>query len=290
MSWLKEYKSSLKLIEVEETFDLYFYRPLAFLIVKLVYPTNITPNQLTFAAIIMGIIGACFYAQGLPLYFIIGALFYMMFNIFDCSDGQLARIKKNGTHSGRIVDGLADYISTVSVFIGIGIGFANSQSNPGFWWMLIVITGASNIVHSVLVDYYRTRFLDYVLERKSTFDEDLDDFQSEYDKIKDQKGNWFDKIAIGLYLKYNGLQSKLTSNKKEDTLFKASSAEYFKKNKLIIRFWILMGPTHQITALILCSFFNRFDIFFGIMIIVFNLLALILWIIQQQIDKTFKTT
>ena len=289
MSWFGEYKKSLKMKEVEEVFDLFFYRPLAFLLVKLIYKTNITPNQLTIAAIFMGVIGGCFYAQGLPQYFIIGALFYMMFNILDCSDGQLARLKKNGTHTGRIIDGFADYIAVIAVFIGIGIGFANKQDNPAYWWILLAVTGISNTVHAVLVDYYRTRFLDYVLDRKSTFDEELDDFKNEYIQIKGKKGKGFDRFIIGLYLKYNNIQSKLTADKKSDKLFKTTPQEYFKKNKTIIRFWIILGPTSQISALIICSIINRFDIFFWIMILGFNLLALVLWIIQHQIDKSLNT-
>ena len=289
MSWFGEYKKSLKMKEVEEVFDLFFYRPLAFLLVKLIYKTNITPNQLTISAIFMGVIGGCFYAQGLPQYFIIGALFYMMFNILDCSDGQLARLKKNGTHTGRIIDGFADYIAVTAVFIGIGIGFANKQNNPAVYWMLLVATGVSNTVHAVLVDYYRTRFLDYVLDRKSTFEEELDDFKNEYKQIKGKKGKSFDRFIIGLYLKYNNIQSKLTANKKVDKLFKTTPQEYLKKNKTIIRFWIILGPTSQISALIICSIINRFDVFFLIMILGFNLLALVLWIIQHQIDKSLNT-
>src|SRR3954464_2680836 len=103
MSWLSEYKKSLKMVEVEEYFDLFFYRPLAFVLVKTVYRTSITPNQLTIVAIFIGITCAIIYAQG-TAYFALGALFFALYNIVDCSDGQLARIKKNGTHAGRIVD------------------------------------------------------------------------------------------------------------------------------------------------------------------------------------------
>ena len=121
MSWFAEYKKSLKMIEVEEFFDLFFYRPLAFILVKTVYRTNITPNQLTLIAILFGLIAGFVYSMGTD-YFVCGAICFALYNIIDCSDGQLARIKKNGTHAGRIVDGLADYISTAAVFIGIGIG------------------------------------------------------------------------------------------------------------------------------------------------------------------------
>ncbi len=50
-----------------------------------------------------------------------------LYNIIDCSDGQLARLKKNGTHTGRIIDGSADYITAAFVFIGLGIGFPDQR-------------------------------------------------------------------------------------------------------------------------------------------------------------------
>ncbi|MCX6231428.1 MAG: CDP-alcohol phosphatidyltransferase family protein [Bacteroidetes bacterium] len=291
MSWYSDYKKSLKMVEVEEIFDLFFYRPLAFVLVKIIYPTNITPNQLTMGAIIMGVIGGFFYAHGTPLApqpFVIGALFFMMFNILDCSDGQLARLKKNGTRTGRIIDGVADYIAVTAIYIGIGIGFANNMEIPWHWWLLLFLTGASNTIHAILVDYYRNRFLDYVLERKSTFEEDLEEFRLEYNTIKDIKSKWFDRAIIGIYIKYMGLQDNLAAKKANEKLFKTTPQEFYNKNKNIIRSWVFLGPTSQVTTLILCSIFNRFDIFFGIMIVGFNLIALINWLIQKNIDKQFK--
>lgn len=290
MSWFSDYKKSLKMLEVEEIFDLFFYRPLAFLLVKVVYPTNITPNQLTMGAIVMGIIGGIFYAQGSPLspeYFIIGALFFMMFNILDCSDGQLARLKHNGTRTGRIIDGLADYIAVIAVYIGIGFGFANHTENPSLYWGLLAITGASITTQAILIDYYRNRFLDYVLERKSTFEEDLEEFRQEYNSIKNQKGKWFDRTIISIYLKYSNFQNNLAAKKSSEKLFKATPAGFYAKNKTIIRFWVLLGPTSQITVLILCSVINRFDIYFWIMNIGFNAVLLINWLVQKSIDKKF---
>ncbi len=276
--------------EVEEFFDLFFYRPLAFILVKSVYRTNITPNQLTIAAICMGIIAGCLYAGG-PGYYTYGAICFALYNIFDCSDGQLARIKKNGTHAGRIVDGMADYISTAAVFIGIGIGgMADHGSYAVLWWLLILLTAASNVIQSAFVDYYRNRFLDYVLQRKSTFEEDFESFQDEYNAIKNQPGKWLDKIIIRSYFKYSAFQRRLVGTKKKEKLFKASPQDYYKKNKTAIRFWVLIGPTSQITAIMICSVFNRFDIFFWLILVGFNSIALALWLIQRNIDKAFKTS
>jgi hypothetical protein len=173
MSLFQEYKNSLKKIEVEELFDLYFYRPLAFLLVKAIYSTNITPNQLTVISMIFGILGGICYSFGSYKAFIAGAVLYLTYNVVDCSDGQLARMKKNGTTVGRILDGVADYVVSVALYFGIAFGYANNSSDPLLWWFLTTAAGISNAVQSGLLDYYRTRYLDYVLDRVSILDEGL---------------------------------------------------------------------------------------------------------------------
>ena len=273
--------------EVEEFFDLFFYRPLAFFLVKIVYHTNITPNQLTLIAIFTGLVSATFYSFGVP-YFATGALCFAAYNVIDCSDGMLARLKKNGSNAGRILDGLADYISTAAVLIGIAIGATKTSGNGTYWWLMLAAAGFSNVIQSALVDYYRNRFLDYVLQRKSTFEEGLQAFRDEYEAIKDQKGKWLDRMIIRSYFIYSDIQNRLAAKKRKEKLFKATPEEYYKKNKTAIRFWVFIGPTSQVTALMLCTAFNRLDIFFWLMIGLFNLIAIIMWMIQYKIDRYFK--
>jgi len=288
MSWYTEYKKSLKMTEIEEFLDLSFYRPLAFILVKIIYPTNITPNQLTMTAIVVGISSGFVYATGLPNSCVYGALLFMLYNIIDCSDGQLARLKKNGSHAGRIIDGIADYLSTAAVFIGLGIGHFDKSYSVGLWWLLLVLAAISNIIQSAMVDYYRNRFLDYVLQRKSTFEEDLNSFKDEYNAIKGKKNMWLDRWIIRTYFRYSALQDKLTSKKRGEKLFKATPEEYYKKNKTIAKFWVNIGPTAQITAIMICSAINRFDIYFWIIIGLFNVVGIATWFVQRAIDKTFK--
>jgi phosphatidylglycerophosphate synthase len=290
MSLVGEYKKSLKMTEVEEVIDMVFYRPLAFLLVELVYPTRITPDHLSIAAIIMGIAGGFAYAFGLQLSCVIGALFYLLFNILDCSDGQLARLKKNGTSVGRLIDGFADYLATVAIYVGIAIGYSNNPEQPSFMLIWLSLAGISTIIQESLVDYYRTRFLDIVLKRKNTFEEGIEEYKKEYESIKNQKGKWLHKIIIYIYLIYSNIQRKLAARKKREKSFNATPQDYFNKNRIIIRFWVFIGPSAKITALILCSLFCRFDLFFSIVIGGFNILAVSLWIIQHQIDKSFVTT
>ena len=273
--------------EIEEFFDLFFYRPLAFILVKIVYQTNVTPNQLTIIAIFIGLASGCVYATGLPGACIYGAILFMLYNVFDCSDGMLARLKKNGSHAGRIIDGIADYLATAAVFIGLGIGYPDHKYRHGIWWLLIFLAALSNLIQSALVDYYRNRFLDYVLKRQSTFEEDMDSFKEEYNTINDQKNKRLDRWILRRYFDYSTFQEKLTAKKKGEKLFKATPEEYYKKNKAIARVWVNIGPTAQITAIMIFSVTGRFDIYFCVIIGVFNAIAATAWIVQRNIDKTF---
>jgi hypothetical protein len=288
MNWSEEYKKSLKMREVEEVFDLFIYRPLAFLLVRVVYKTSITPNNITFIAILMGITAGCFYSLGQPVNFKIGALFYLAFNILDCSDGQLARLKKNGNHIGRLIDGIGDYIATLAVYIGIALGFVPNTVIPYYWLILLTLAGASTMVHGMLVDYYRNRFLNYVNGRKSNSEKDFEECKKEFEELKNKKGKGFDRMVLQIYFKYTELQRMVISRKKKTKIFITTSAEYYQKNKIIMRFWVILGPTTQVTTLIICSFLNRLDIFIWIVIALFNCLAAILWLSQAIIDKTFK--
>ncbi len=290
MSLFHEYKSSLKKIEVEESFDLYFYRPLAFLLVKAIYSTNITPNQLTVISMIFGVLGGICYSFGTHKVFMFGAVLYLLYNVVDCSDGQLARLKKNGTTIGRILDGVADYVVSVALYFGIGFSYANNSSNPFLIWLLTAAAGISNAIQSGLLDYYRTRYLDYVLNRVSILDEGLKVFEDEFERLKKIKGRYFDKVIIWIYLQYSAIQQKVTNPKPEQEKIKAhiNAEEYSKKNRLLIRLWTLLGPTTQWTFLIITSFLNRIDIYLLGIFVVGNILAIIIYFFQSKSDKALK--
>ena len=291
MSWLTEYKSSLKMVEVEEFFDLYFYRPLAFLFVKAIYSTSLTPNQITLLSMLLGIAGAACIATGSASMLAIGALLLVGYDVLDCSDGQLARLKKNGTRIGRILDGFADYIVVVGTYFAIAIGFASQAENPLLWWALTAAAGFSNMVHSVLVDYYRNRFLDVVLGRVSTFEEDLAEFEREYTSYREQGVRLFDRFIIRVYLGYSGMQRGLASgNKKLSFLSKVDPGEYYRRNKMIMKLWLMLGPTSQLTYVIVGALFNRLDVYLYALIVAGNLLALILHIAQTRINRSLQTT
>jgi hypothetical protein len=289
MNLFQEYKSSLKKIEVEEIFDLYFYRPLAFLLVKAIYSTSITPNQLTVVSMLFGVIGGFFYSIGSFTANYIGAILILFYNVFDCSDGQLARLKKNGTPVGRILDGIADYVVSTAVYFGIAFGFASNSSNSLLWWIITAGAGFSNALQAGLLDFYRTRYLDFLLNRVSVLDEGLKVFEEEFDRLKNVRGKYFDKVVIWIYLKYSAVQQKITNPKtRYESSISISAESYAQKNKWLIRLWTFLGPTTQWTFLIITSILNRLDIYLLGILIVGNILAMIYYYLQHRADVSLK--
>ena len=285
MSWFQEYKSSLKLIDVEEFLDLVFYRPLAFLFVKAVYKTNLTPNQITSMALIVGMIGGVFYFFNTHYAISIGAILLITYDVLDCSDGMIARLKKNGTFFGRILDGIADYFVTVTVYLGIGFGFANSSDNPLFYWVLLLLAGASNIVHAGTVDFYRNKYMDYAFNRDATLGENLKEFEEESTKLNAHSGKYFQKFVVWIYLRYSAAQIKASDSKDSSNIIKYDRDDYIKKNKRILHLWTYLGPTTELTLIIVSSFLNRLDLFMWTIVVVGNLYALTLFVVQSQINK-----
>ncbi|MBN2424066.1 MAG: CDP-alcohol phosphatidyltransferase family protein [Calditrichaceae bacterium] len=285
MKLFEEYKRSLKHIEAEEPLDLFFYRIVSFIFVKIILPLPITPNQLSMAALVMGIISAVFYGIGGSEALIAAGVFYSLYYLFDLSDGQVARLKKNGTRVGRIIDGIADYVTHVSIFIGLGIGLGNTAET----WILVIITLICLMAHVVLFDFYRSRYLEYTIGEVSLYGDDLVQFQEEYEQMKTEGGHYFDRFVFAVYLKYLSMQRLVISQKSnEQNTRRFAGEDFLRRNKPVIRLWSVMGSSLHISLLIVMSFINRIDLYlYGILYII-NAYALIMIIIQKTTDKRTK--
>lgn len=114
-----------KMIKVER----YLNRPLASLLVRLVYHTRITPNGLTFFSFFLGLLGAFFISRGQYIYFILGGMSIQLSSIVDCADGMLARSKNMCSEFGSHLDILLDRIMDFTMMIGISVGVYTVSGN-----------------------------------------------------------------------------------------------------------------------------------------------------------------
>ena len=280
----RDYKKSIKHAVFDETLTLYILRPIAFVFVKLLYPFSITPNQVSLMTIIIGIISGYFFSRGTVTSFIIGGSLYFLCMVTDCVDGMIARLKNNGTVVGRIIDGFADYMVAISVYVGMGIGFEKGLVNLDFlpinhWW-IIVIAAVSHILHCMLVEYYRAEFMAHGLGKSISTWEEKKKFTAELNRIRHLKGKLLDKILIAVYLGYSRLQVFHLEEKKE-----YDQKIYYHSNKLLIRLWFWIGPTASAFIIIISAILFRPIIFFIYTIGLANIYMIVLWIIQVRTNK-----
>ncbi len=295
-SLLAQYRSSLKNPFAEELIDLALYRPLAFLFVKATLPLPLTPNFVSLLAMIAGIGAGIALAGGTTGSFITGALLFGLSNILDCSDGMIARLKKNGTMTGRIVDGLVDYVAHGAVYLGFTIGMARAVASHGMVlpcnpWILMVAAGISTILHSISSDYYRNAFIRREKRGGSGDDEEFRLFSQELARLQSGKGHGLDKVLISIYLKYLGVQQRKKSNappQPDHSSDRPSAPEHKPVTPLQAILWNLIGPSTHVTFIILSAVLYRPMIFFIFDIGAANVWMIGLFVIQGMVKSKGK--
>ena len=285
MSISSEFKASLKTVEAEEILDLLIFRPLSFLIVKIVYNTNVTPNLLSVIALIFGMAAGVLYSLGKINLAYIGAICYFLCNTFDCADGQLARLKGNGTKLGRAVDGFVDYIASVVIYVALMFWLGLTHSNWGFAIFLSLIAGLSTAIQSFYFDYYRNLYLHHVYGHVNDISSELKEFEEERDRLKANKAPFIELMLINNYIAYTSLQAKLMKTKFDII---ATPEEFKKVNKPILRLWSWNGSTTHIFLLIVCTFLNKVEWYLLITVTWGNFLLIVTYFIQKKALLKFK--
>lgn len=106
-----------KLPKEHQFLDLSDYgRPIARLIANSLKDTRFTPIHVTIWFIISGLIAIVYILNG---YYWAAAFFLIFKSILDAADGELARLKKTPSHTGRYLDSVADIILNSIIFIAL---------------------------------------------------------------------------------------------------------------------------------------------------------------------------
>jgi CDP-L-myo-inositol myo-inositolphosphotransferase len=104
--------------------DRLFIRPPASLIVRAVFKTSVTPNQLTVCGFLFSLVAGVAFFLGKPAFFTLGGVLAMISMIFDCADGMLARAKNMTSRYGAFLDIFLDRIADFVVLLGASFGYS----------------------------------------------------------------------------------------------------------------------------------------------------------------------
>ena len=104
-----------KLPKAHKFVDLSDYgRPSARLISNALKNTSFTPIDVTIAFIISGLIAVACILYG---HYWFAAFFLILKSILDAADGELARIKKTPSYTGRYLDSVSDILLNAIIFL-----------------------------------------------------------------------------------------------------------------------------------------------------------------------------
>ncbi len=144
---------------VEEWLDLHFFRPVGIRIARALQPTGISADQVTLWSLLIGLVAGHLFAYQDRSTNLIGFALFIVSDIFDSADGQLARLRGASTRFGRALDGMSDNLRFVNLYFHLIYRLVHA----GAWWpgavLLVAAAGLAHTYQSAAVDFVRNAFL-----------------------------------------------------------------------------------------------------------------------------------
>ena len=287
--------STYKARDVEETIDIYFYRPLGYVTAKACKALRISPNAVTIISIVIGVIGGHFFYYRDVAMNLYGLLLWVFADMLDSADGQLARMINHRSKIGRILDGLGGNIIFLSIYLHL---FARmTLTYPSIAWpLLFIFTLASGISHSLqssLADYYRNAYLKIVVDPTRSELEGVNEIRAEYGPIR-----FFEhpvkKILMRIYLNYTIQQEALSKNFQRlrrliDATYgvnipKWVSEEYRRENKPLMKYYAILTTNTRMIIMAVCILLDKVPLFFAVEIILINLIMIFVTAYQEKLS------
>ena len=254
-------------------------------LVRIIYSTPITPNQITFLSLVLGLLSAGFYVSGKPDALVWGAVFLYGKVILDNVDGNLARARGASSRFGRFLDSLADFLVTVLVYIGATFYLVQETGDIGLWYLgfFALLFGFIQSTYFVfyLVSYtsslgsYEKNRVDEAITRKD--EAEAEENESLVWNLKLQKlfgwvYGWQDRLVERL--DFFSRKASKVSEKEE--------AEWYGDKGFLTAISPLCLCTNNV-MLAVFSLLDQVELFFILLISVMNFygLGLLIWKIQK---------
>lgn len=207
------YKDSLKSMDTEEWFDLIFYRPIGYGWALLAKRLGITPNAITIASIFLGVgAGVAFYYNNIWIN-LLGVVLLMWADSFDSADGQLARMTKQYSRIGRILDGVSGDIWFFAIYVAICLRENDTSEffSTHQWviWVVAVVTGLVHATQAAMADYYRQFHLFFVKGKEGSELDTASQLWAKYHQLSWSHDFW-QKLTLAFYTNYTVGQEKRT--------------------------------------------------------------------------------
>ncbi|MGE5410438.1 MAG: CDP-alcohol phosphatidyltransferase family protein [Clostridiales bacterium] len=290
---MSQIELTYKAREVEESLDVYFYRPFGYVIAKIFHRLRLTPNSITITSMILGIIaGHLFLYRNIKVN-LLGIIILIISEAFDSADGQLARMTNIRSSFGRILDGFAGNMIFMSIYIHLCVRIINS-GGPIWIFAIAVVAGISHSFQSAMADYYRNCYLYFVISVKKGELQLSEDLIRKYKSLS-WRGNFIEKFFMRFYVNYTIEQEFLSRNFlklyfKSKQVFGEVIPHFFKEqyksmNKPMIKYYNILTTNTRMIFLFIVILLDVPVFYFAFELIVLNLLLVAVIYRQENINK-----
>lgn len=164
------FNKSLKPLCMEEFVDYYFYRRLAIRLVPLLARLRLSPNHVTTISLLFGLAGAM---AVLHMHFVLASLLAVISIVFDCCDGQLARLTNQFSPFGRMLDGVFDFVWVTAYWLAIYFSGYFQVRGYTHILLLMIVSALSMMVHCWRFDGIKLKAVELIGEATSEKEIDI---------------------------------------------------------------------------------------------------------------------
>lgn len=308
------YRASIKSVDVEELVDLYFHRPVAWLLARAVFSTRVTPDQITWASMVVGVYGGFVsYAgfwSGAPRLALGGALLVAS-AILDCADGQLARMRRTSSSFGRMLDGAVDAIVQAAVLSALAahVWWRHGGASPGapftgdpgpggpwLWLALWAVAVATGSMHTTLYDHFKNVYLLHTHPTQREGSDDPEEVEARYEERRPTLWQFSYWLRFFMYRRYVPQQRAMLARvdpniprrfREMPGYSVEGAARYRALHRGLMRAWSFYGIGTHIFALGALMALDRVEVYIVARIVVFNLGLLALVPLQRRASRAY---
>ena len=288
MASLPPLHSIVKSNDVEDPVNRYVHRTLAYLFVRSIYRTRITPNMITLSTVVIGFVAGCAFIWGTPTAMFAGGVCLWAAAILDGADGILARAKNLQSEFGRALDGSADLLVAVFTVFPAFYHIWVTYHNPYHLILMVPALGLT-VVHLAVYDFYKESYLRGTRPGQGGEGRDADKIAEVVEAARGQGP--IIQMAMKYILVPHLMRQKAFLSWLNPDAWRLSqllqsdhrTSEIYRKNNVWpMRLWALVSLAPHSYLMAICAMFNRLDVYLFIRVFLMNGIFLVALIWQRH--------
>ena len=143
--------------EIEDVTNLYIVHPIANRLTLVFRDMRISANAVSVMGMVFGLLAGVAYFHYQDLRFAcLGLLLMIAWHVMDGVDGQLARLTHSQSETGKVLDGICDYVTFIAVYTVFAIGLAHKYGNIA--WVFAIVAGGCHAAQSAAYEAQRQAY------------------------------------------------------------------------------------------------------------------------------------